>query len=310
MTTLVLFSSIGLSVFDKHQSKAGADTPPTNAQLKSLYSEKCSACHDLPDPEAKGFTKQQWQSTVNRMLDAHGARTSISEIQAAQIVTYLSEFAPKPNAPGAASNNIGVWQYDPVVSVAYPFTYAPNINSFEIRGGTWKVVQNPVSAEGYLKSAAAGTAVLMENKHTFVGAIDIQTQFHINQSGSNAAVGLVFGAEDAGNYLAAEYCPSTQTVSLLKITGGQSTVIEQTKVDEKTPSSESWHSLRVKVTEDGSAAEVLLDYQRQIKTAIPGWKSGKAGLISTGPLIAGYRQLTIDSYQGTVRQPSGDVLLH
>jgi hypothetical protein len=66
----------------------------------------------------------------------------------------------------------------------------------------------------------------------------------------------------------------------------------------------------VKVTEDGSKLEVLFDYQVVIKSTVPGWQSGRVGLISNGPVIAGFRQLSFDSYSSAAPSPAGDVLLH
>jgi len=312
LTTVALVLSIGISSLSK-KPEAAAAPPPTNSETKALFSEKCSACHDLPDPEEKGFTKEQWVATVNRMLNTHNARTSISDDQAAEIVSYLGQFAPKPGADNAAVNGIGVWQYDPVESVAYPFTYGPNIANFDIHGGNWKVLQTADITSGYMKCASTGQspALLVENKHNFVGALDIQTQLRVNQSGSASVIGLAFGVTDSQNYMAAEYNPSTGSVSLVKVTGGQSAVIIQANAAASTTvPPDSWHNLRVKVTENGTALEVLVDFQRQIKTTDSGWQNGKAGLITVGPVVAGFRQLTIDSYQSSVRQPSGDVLLH
>jgi hypothetical protein len=52
---------------------------------------------------------------------------------------------------------------------------------------------------------------------------------------------------------------------------------------------------------------VILDYQQQIKTTFPTWQGGKVGLISNGPILAGFRQMTVDSYQSNVAPPGGTI---
>jgi hypothetical protein len=314
--SLAFVSSIALAaiVFGSpavKRNSAAADAPPTNDQLKSLYEEKCSACHDVPDPEEKGFTKAQWLSTVNRMLNEHGARSSISDVQAGQIVDYLGQFAPKPQQGGALSQ-IGVWETDPAQSVAYPFTYGPNLDSFDIHGGVWKVIPAADIVSGYLKAynSQSNSAVIVENKTNFQGALDARCQYRVNTGSPNATLGILFGASDSANYLAAEFTPTTSLLQLIKVEENSASVLQQTTVDSSQVSTSNWHDIRVKVSEGGAGLEVWLDYQKQIKTTYPQWSGGHVGLLTSGPITAGFRQLTADSYQSESTSPAGDIMLH
>jgi hypothetical protein len=280
--------------------------------LKSLYEEKCSACHDAYDPEEKGFTAPEWQSTVDRMMNAHDARTSITDAQAAQIVTYLSEFAPRLGQ-GTASNEIGIWQTDPAQSVSFPFTYGPNLQSFDIHGGNWKIAASPVVYNSFLKTynSGNGPGMLVENKDQFQGALDAKVQFQVLKGYPNAAVGLIFGEIDDKNYLAAEYTPSSSVLAFMKVVDGVPATVQQVTMAPSQPMpTNAWHDLRVKVSEGGIKLEIWLDYQKQLSSTDPGWSGGKVGLMDSGQITAAFRQLTVDTYQPVEISPAGDVLLH
>jgi hypothetical protein len=311
LATAILGILIAIAICGKHTS-ATADALPSNDQMKSLFSEKCSACHDLPDPVEKGYTQVEWQSTVNRMLTAHGASNSISNLEATEIVDYLGQFAPTTQLNNAP-HEIGVWQTDPILSVAYPFTYPPTLQDFDRDGGAWKIIQTSDITSGYLKhsSSVETPALLLENKNIVQNALDLSVQFHVNQSTSSSTIGLVFGALDSQNYLAAEFSPANNTVSLVKVVGGQAQLLKRASVNETSNTRpDGWHQLRVKVTEGGTALEVSADYQTAIKTTETDWQGGRVGLLSSGPIIAGFRQMIFDTYDSSSPSPASAILLH
>jgi hypothetical protein len=308
LTSLVLGGVICCAVAT-YQTPAPAAAPTDNSQLKDLFEEKCSACHDAPDPDQKGYTRAEWQKTVNRMMNVNGARNSITDDQAAQIVNYLSQFGPNAT-PTPPSDTVGVWENPPTVSFAYPFAYPENLSNFDIHGGAWKVVTADDPSSAFLKivDTANAPAIVLENKHILRGGLDLQAQFHIIQSQDSSAIGLIFGATNAQNYLDVEYIPAGNTIVLSQVTDGQSTVLQQTAANGvQSGGTDGWHNLRVKVTDGGAALEVILDYQQQIKTTFPTWQGGKVGLISNGPILAGFRQMTVDSYQSNVAPPGGTI---
>ena len=94
-------------------TRSVADTPKTDlGQVKALYAEKCSACHNLPKPEEKGYTRSEWQRTVNTMLTKYHASESIAPAEAAQIVDYLATFAPKTGTGGRSQRSTDPWGTD------------------------------------------------------------------------------------------------------------------------------------------------------------------------------------------------------
>ncbi len=65
----------------------------TVVDAEALFMEKCSVCHSYIHATIKKKTREQWQSTVNRMVTTNGGRTraGITDEDAAMIVDYLVE---------------------------------------------------------------------------------------------------------------------------------------------------------------------------------------------------------------------------
>ncbi len=141
----------GLSVparSDAPKAGAPAASAANTVQVKALYGEKCSACHNLPDPIEKGYTRAEWQRTVNRMLNKHQASDSITPPQAAQIVDYLATFAPKPamlngggrgktngknrNSDPWATDTADVWTDAPAQTQVFNFEAVHPLTSFSV----------------------------------------------------------------------------------------------------------------------------------------------------------------------------------
>jgi mono/diheme cytochrome c family protein len=269
---------------------------------KELFLEKCSGCHQDPDPDALEYTPQKWRATVNRMLNQHNARTSISDDEAAQIVTYLSQFAPKPLGPNDPARNVtaSAWSMEPTISRNYTFSDSDQLASFEKARGTWTFVPTTDVSEGFVKSSATANglpALLIESKTQVTGDLDVRAQFRIRK-GTSGSVGLIADYQDPKNYLVARYDSGDNSVALVRLQQGQPTVIAQTTLTAplgETP--DGWHDLRVKSFGGGHSVEVWLDYVRQEKAADPGWQpNGRVGLDLSGETVAGFRQLSLDVY--------------
>ena len=121
---------VGVSAAFTVPSRSVADTPKADAtQVKALYAEKCSACHNLPKPEEKGYTRREWQRTVTTMLTKYHASDSIAPGEAAQIVDYLATFAPKTGPGGRnqrpsdpwATDTLDVWTDAPAATRVFNF---------------------------------------------------------------------------------------------------------------------------------------------------------------------------------------------
>ncbi|MBV9849211.1 MAG: hypothetical protein JO250_05935, partial [Armatimonadetes bacterium] len=143
---------------------AAADTqtpadPARVAQLKALYAEKCSACHNLPNPQAQGLTRAGWRRTVDRMLNQHHASDSISPAEADQIVAYLATFAPKtgprrPSDPWATDAD-DVWTVAPSTTRVFNFEVGPTLTGLSLLAAGapgpapyWRVIPDPSHPDG------------------------------------------------------------------------------------------------------------------------------------------------------------------
>jgi hypothetical protein len=66
---------------------AGSDSTPA-LDGQALVQERCTQCHDLTRVERAKKTQQEWQATVERMIE-HGAQLTPAEQEA--VVKYLAE---------------------------------------------------------------------------------------------------------------------------------------------------------------------------------------------------------------------------
>ena len=60
----------------------------TTIDGKALLESRCTVCHSLDRVQSKSATADQWQSTVNKMIQ-NGAK--LSEEEAVVLVKYLAE---------------------------------------------------------------------------------------------------------------------------------------------------------------------------------------------------------------------------
>ena len=66
------------------------DEPELDGQ--ALVQERCSECHDLARVQSASKSRQEWQSTVERMVEL-GAE--LNEAEQAAVVDYLAETYPE-----------------------------------------------------------------------------------------------------------------------------------------------------------------------------------------------------------------------
>ena len=274
----------------------------TQDATKQLFLEKCSGCHEAPDPQNLEYSPQKWRATVDRMLNKHNARTSISDDEANQIVAYLAKFAPRPLGPNDPSRNVtaSAWNVDPVASRNYTFADADQLSSFEKVHGEWTFVPSPDTTGGFIKTvstANAASALLIESKTPVSGDLDLRTQFRARK-GTAGIIGLVANYQGPKDYLVARYDTTANTVALIRYSQGQATVVGQaTLTDPLAPTPDGWHDLRVKSFGNGRSVEVWLDYVRQTKAADNGWQTnGRVGLDVSGDTVAAFRLMSIDVY--------------
>ncbi|MDA3970653.1 MAG: hypothetical protein PF442_04825 [Desulfobulbaceae bacterium] len=62
----------------------------TSAQdAKPLFEQKCSMCHSIEKPKSMKKTGSEWEATVMRMKNGHGAQ--LTDAEAKLIIEYLSK---------------------------------------------------------------------------------------------------------------------------------------------------------------------------------------------------------------------------
>ncbi len=320
----------GLSVparSDAPKAGAPAADAANTVQVKALYGEKCSACHNLPDPAEKSYTRAEWQRTVSRMLTRHKASDSISPPQAAQIVDYLATFAPKTavlngggrgrnrdrNADPWATESADVWTAAPSATQVFNFEAARPLTSFSMLGaGTpgpapvWSVGTDRAaraSANGTVARVSAPTArpdrfALLLDKSGSGQNTDTRVRFRIDAGKVSPAVGLVVGFTDPKHYTVLRCSQTLGDLALIQISEPTHTTLQQTPLAlppaPAAPLAPGWHTLRVLV-HDGEVRG-WLDMQKRINIALPGYTGGKVGLWSQGNTAASFDDWTVDWY--------------
>lgn len=83
---LVLAACGGTTQGGTDPGGGSSSTPALDGQ--ALVQERCTKCHDLTRVERAKKTQQEWQATVERMIE-HGAQLTPAEQEA--VVKYLAE---------------------------------------------------------------------------------------------------------------------------------------------------------------------------------------------------------------------------
>lgn len=296
---------------------------PDRAQVKGLYSEKCSACHNLPQPEEKGFTRAEWQRTVNKMLTKYKASDSISPTEAAQIVDYLATFAPKeasrtrkgrgPADPWA-TDTLDVWTNAPVQTRVFNFEGGGLPGLSPVGSGTsgaaplWKVIAEGKGANGAVLRASGPNfrpdrfGLLIDSADAGKN-LDVRVRFRIDTGKVSPAVGIVFGYRDSKTYSVLRCNQALGDLALIQIAEPAHTTVQQTVIapDAAAPLAPGWHTLRLLV-HDGEVRG-WIDMQKRISTALPDYTGGKVGLWTQGDTTASFDDWTVDWYDAPKNAP-------
>ena len=317
---------------DAPKAEAPKTDAASTAASKALYGEKCSACHNLPDPVEKSYTRAQWQRTVNQMLTKYKASDSISPPQAAQIVDYLAAFAPKTAAldgGGRGRRNNGrnrdrstdpwatdtadVWTDAPSTTQVFNFEAASPLTSLSALGaGTpgpapvWSVGSDKAAKASANASVARVSApearadrfALLLDKSGSGQNIDTRVRFRIDAGKVSPAVGLVVGYIDPKHYTVLRCNQTLGDLALIQIAEPTHTTLQQTPLAlppaAAAPLAPGWHTLRVLV--HNGEVRGWLDMQKRINIALPGYTGGKVGLWSQGNTAASFDDWTVDWY--------------
>ena len=308
-----------------------ADVPKADAsQVKTLYAEKCSACHNLPSPQEKGYTRAEWQRTVNTMLTKYHASDEISLPEAAQIVDYLATFAPKQTGGGGrqsdpwATDSTDVWTEVPSASRVFNFEAGDLAGLSPVGSGTpgpaplCAVKPDKPGADGLVAHISGPNfrpdrfAVLLDRADGGRN-LDVHVRFRIDAGKVSPAVGIVFGYTGPNQYTVLRCNQTLGDLALIQIAGPTHTTLQQTPIilpptaptpaapAASTPLGPGWHTLRLLVRDD--QAHGWIDMQKRISVTLPAPAAGKVGLWTQGNTAASFDDWTIDCYDAPPTAP-------
>ena len=321
---------VASAAFISPAHQAAADAPKADAsQVKTLYAEKCSACHNLPVPQEKGYSRSEWQRTVNTMLTKYHASDEISPPEAAQIVDYLATFAPKQTGNGGgrssdpwATDGTDVWTEVPSASRVFNFEAGSLAGLSPVGSGTpgpaplCAVKPDHPGADGLVAHISGPNfrpdhfAVLLDRGDA-VRNLDVHVRFRIDAGTLSPAVGIVFGYAGPNQYTVLRCNQALGNLALIQIAGPTHTALQQTSIilppsaapapAAPAPLGPGWHTLRLLVR-DGQV-HGWIDLQKRISVSLPNAAAGKVGLWTQGNTAASFDDWTIDCYDAPASAP-------
>ena len=335
LSSVAAAGTVALTASISPAHPVAADVPKADApQVKMLYAEKCSACHNLPVPLEKEYSRAEWQRTVNTMLTKYHASDEISPPEAAQIVDYLATFAPKQTGNGGgrsndpwATDNTDVWTEVPSASRVFNFEAGGLAGLSAVGSGTagpsplCAIRPDKPGADGLVAHVSGPNfrsdhfAVLLDRGDGGRN-MDIHVRFRIDAGTLSPAVGIVFGYTGPNQYMVLRCNQALGNLALIQIDGPAHTTLQQTMIvlpptppaapapvsAPPAPLGPGWHTLRLLVR-DGQARG-WIDMQKRISVSLPNAAAGKVGLWTQGNTAASFDDWTIDCYDAPASAPA------
>ncbi|MDQ2687402.1 MAG: cytochrome c [Armatimonadota bacterium] len=330
-------AAVALAALTTPTAPAGAQAgaPNDTAHMKALYQEKCSACHNLPDPVEKGYNRREWQRTVQKMIIKYKA-TDISPTDEVQIVNFLSTFAPPQGGRNGkrgpldpwATDADDVWTMAPTTSRVFNFEapgalsrLTPESAGTPGPAAAWHTVGKPGTPDGVavkvapVKPSPTRFALLLDPTDA-PRDVDVKVRFQILGGTVSPAVGIAFGLQNSKTYSVLRYDAAKDDLSLLKIAEPTHTTLQTTPITlpvtdatlatAVTPPpakpAPGWHTLRLLVR--GGQIRGWLDMNKRINVADPAYTGGKVGLWTQGDTVATFDDWTVDIYDGAKTAPA------
>ena len=338
-----LAAGVTLSAALTAPTRSSADTPKTDtAQVKALYAEKCSACHNLPKPEEKGYTRREWQRTVTTMLNKYHASESIAPGEAAQIVDYLATFAPKTGAGGRnqrpadpwGTDSLDVWTDAPAATRVFNFAGGSLAGLVPVGAGTpgpapaWSVAADRPGPDGMVARASgpnfrADRFALLVDRADQGRNVDVRVRFRIDGGKASPAVGIVCAYSGPDDYVVLRCNQALGDLALIQIAGATHTTVQQTSIAlpaappaAPAPAGASPAAFPVAaptplapgwhtlrlLVHDGQVRG-WVDMQKRISAALPNYGGGKVGLWTQGNTTASFDDWTVDWYDAPLAAP-------
>ncbi len=326
---LAALASLGRFVPVRPAEADAKPPPPSLLQLKPLYQEKCSACHNLPDPQADQRTRAQWQGVVTKMLTRYHASDEITPPEAAQIVDYLATFTPEAGPRGGrgglssrdpwGTDPFDVWADTPAQSRVFNFEAGPVQHGLSAAtsgapgpAAAWHNVKGSPGPDGtYVKVVPAhpdsSRFALLIDQADRGRDLDVRVRFQIIAGRASPSVGIAFGLLAPADYSVLRFDAKNGTLSVLKISPASHSVLQTTALASpvvpaatltagnlpllKTP---GWHTLRLLVNQ--GRIRGWIDGMKRISAVDPSYQGGKVALWSQGDTIAAFDDWTVDFY--------------
>ena len=323
LVSLLAAGAVTLATFVAPTQPAAADAPKSDlSQVKTLYADKCSACHNLPSPAEKGYSRAEWSRTVGTMLTKYHASDEITPPQAAQIVEYLATFAPKQNSGIGkhtsdpwTTDTLDVWTTSPTSSRVFNFEGGGLAGLSPIGSGTpgpaplcvVKPDTGSLVARLSGPSFPADRFAVLLDKADKGRNFDIRVRFRIDVGKVSPAAGIIFGYTASNQYTVLRCNQNLGDLALILVTGPVHTTLQQTTIVQPPPPAPvplapGWHTLRLLVR--GGEARGWIDRQKRISVTLSSETTGSVGLWSQGNTAVSFDDWTVDNYDTAPNTPA------
>jgi predicted small secreted protein len=92
VSLILLLSTLLAACEGGNQQQGEGQSTPGALDGKTLVEERCTKCHGLDRIESIGKTREEWETTVKRMV---GKGANLNAEEQAAVVEYLAETYPK-----------------------------------------------------------------------------------------------------------------------------------------------------------------------------------------------------------------------
>ena len=188
------------------------------------------------------------------------------------------------------------WNFEKQVQAKLP----PEFISYTLGTGAppeWQIVTDPNAPSHthvLLQPAACphqNCYQILTAENSWVNYVDLSVRVHPTLGTPSAGAGLVFSAQDGKNFYSVMVFPATNTLKVLKVLKGQTTLLKEAPVVPKDDS--EWHFLRIQrntiISQD--FIEISFDNQLILSFSDSSLGAGQVGIATTGDGVFAFDNL-------------------